>query len=183
MAASALVALSATAYDGATYEPVNGLECTNNWIKAINFNKDAKEAIGCLNHNRYRAAVIHEDKVYVANSYGDKAQVDIIDATNGDYIKTLVLTLNGANVTGTLQMTQVGVDSYGNLWGSPYMANSTWGTKVYIIDKETGAITRRLLVMGENRRIDHMDVVGDLTLVNDDCIIMSASSTVDFTVF
>lgn len=190
------------AKDNAVYEATDGFTCENLWI----FDRfhdlipvvEGEEAPAVASYyelspicsTQSRTATTDGENIYVIvngasgagtdGGYG-QAVIHVYDLMTGAYVKQLPLTLNGAAYEGQLAANTIGFDSYGHMFAVPYIGNSDGsGTlNVYIIDKETGALTSAgaLSCMGGIGRIDYVDVVGDLTGVEARCDLMAASSS------
>ena len=167
LAAVALMTLSASAAtDGRSYETTNGIKCENVWIYATNYNKSDLTAIDFLNTNKCRTAALHDGYVYVGNSTNydgivgsdgksvDCAGVEVFDAKTGAFVRKIKVTCDGEPVTGLLCANQVCFDSFGNLFVAGYVSSSTYGYKVYAVNKETGVAVKHELFMTNDARID-----------------------------
>ena len=106
-----------------------------------------------------------------------------VDATNGELVKELQLTLDG-NIYGgaTLSSNTVGVDNFGHLYMAPFSSNLATVQPVYLVDKETGELTfvAELDKGDALQRCDYIDVMGDLTLEEAECNIMSVGASSEY---
>ena len=186
------------------YPKKNGLTVTNLWLHSLN--GDEREGaqywanLPFANSNYDRTSLIYGDKVYVAESkptvveeQGEPktynyATLHVIDALTGTFEKSVTLTDNGQPVKtpSPTCFNQIGVDNYGNVWGCGYTANChNMPLRPYVINLEDGTVT----YVGECQvpdteetaggRVDFMDVVGDITGVEADGILMTAPSNTD----
>ncbi|MBQ4292593.1 MAG: hypothetical protein II752_07690 [Muribaculaceae bacterium] len=205
LAAAALCAASAFAgVDDATYENQAGLRCENQWLKSLNC--DEREGSGefaalpFASSNYARTALVLGDKIYVAESRPtvveeggepktyNYATLHVFDLATGELERSTTLTNDGAPIQSPspLCFNQIGVDNYGNVWGCGYTANChNAPLRPYVIDLESGAVTYQgeCLVPDEEEnaagRVDYVDVVGDITGVEADGILMCAPSNAD----
>lgn len=205
LAAAALIAASASAsVDPVEYEAQNGFICKNKWVKSLN--ADEREGVKewanlpFANSNYARTALVLGDKVYVAESAPtvveeggepktyNYATLHEFDLVSGDLIKSTVLTFEGAPIQSPspLSFNQIQVDNYGHVWGCGYTANCfNAPLRPYVINLEDGTVT----YVGECQvpdteetaggRVDYLDVVGDITGVEADGILMAAPSKAD----
>ena len=168
--------------DGEIYEPMGYYYCENLWV----MNDNADIEFPFLNTNT-RTACVHDGVVYVANSVDGATSTSpgVIykyDADTGKYLGSMRVTTDGTtDVTGVYVVNQIGVDNYGNLWTAEYRSSFSLGAIVRVINKETGIVeysTGYFNQTGGNNffgNIYHMDIVGDITLQNDGCVLMMAS--------
>ncbi|MBR5673623.1 MAG: dockerin type I repeat-containing protein [Muribaculaceae bacterium] len=178
--------------DGVNYEPVNGINIVNMWIQDRAHTPDVWPNMPYCNTSA-RTAVMKDGYIYIARSNANtviqgtdtlsQSVIYKVDATNGELIKELPLTLNGAVYGGaTLSSNTVGMDNYGHLYMAPFSSNLAQIQPVYMVDKETGEIT----LMGELdkgdalQRCDYIDVMGDITREEDECNIMSVGASSEY---
>ena len=179
--------------DGVKYEAVNGLKIQNLWIQ------DRAHTLETWSNQPYnntyaRTAVMHDGYIYITRSNANAVIIGTdtlsqsviykLDATNGEFIKELPLTLDGEIYGGTtLSANTVGVDNFGHLYVAPYSSNLNTVQTVYLVDKETGEMT---LVENLDKgdafevRCDYIDVMGDLTLEQAECNIMAAGASTEY---
>lgn len=212
IAAAAVVSGSAFAaepIDPATYDVVNGMCLKNRFLIAeSNITGDLggdrtalHDAYPMLSFKTARTACIAKyngkDVAILANSEdaGKKAKLYVIDIATGAIVKTVVPTIKGEALSGTLCANQIGCDDYGHIWlkGAQFTTykaatDDAEGAAVpfvfYQVDLETGALTEVATVAvtdydeanatdptGGVTRIDYFDLVGDITLTEDRCAI------------
>ncbi|MBP5315699.1 MAG: hypothetical protein J6Y87_07540 [Muribaculaceae bacterium] len=204
-AAAALCAASAfAAIDNVEYENQAGLMCKNKWLKSLN--SDEREGVQdwanlpFANSNYARTALVLGDKIYVAESRPtvveeggepktyNYATLHEFDLVSGDLIKSTTLTNDGSPIISPspLSFNQIQVDNFGHVWGCGYTANAhNAPLRPYVIDLESGAVTYQgeCIVPDEEEstagRVDYLDVVGDITGVEADGILMTAPSNAD----
>ena len=189
------------ASDPTSYPQKNGLVVTNLWLHSLNADERESEgdwaSLPFANSNYGRTSLIYGNKVYVAESrptiveeQGEPityyyATLHVIDALTGTFEKSVTLTDNGQPVKTPMPVSfsQIGVDDYGNFWGCGYTANChNMPLRPYVIDLETGAVTyvgECALPDAEETaagRVNYMDVVGDITSLQADGILMAAPS-------
>ena len=186
-----MVACAASAWavtDGVKYEPVNGIGIKNLWIQDRAHTPEVWSAQPYCN-TYARTAVMHDGFIYIAHSNAKtiiegtdtltQSVIYKLDATNGQLVKELDLTLDGEVYGGAvLSCNTVGVDNFGHLYMSPYTDVNTAKHPVYLVDKETGELT----LVGEFEkdlllRCDYIDVMGDLTREQAECNIMTVSAS------
>ena len=179
--------------DGVKYDVVNGLKIENLWIQDRAHTMDTWNPQP-YNNNYARTAVMHDGYIPISRSNANAVIIGTdtlsqsviykLDATNGNLIKELPLTLDGQVYGGaTLSANTVGVDNFGHLYVAPYSSELTTTQKVYLVDKETGEMTLvEELDKGDafEHRCDYIDVMGDLTLEQAECNIMSAGATSEY---
>lgn len=190
-----LLLTSATAWattDGVKYEPVNGINIVNLWIQDRYHTQDVWASMPYCNTSA-RTAVMKDGYIYIARSNANaviqgndtlaQSVIYKVDATNGNLIKELPLTLNGAIYGGAvLSSNTVGVDHFGHLFMSPYSSEKAAIHDVYLVDEETGALTLVAeLDKGDAvQRCDYIDVMGDLTREQAECNIMSVGASSEY---
>lgn len=136
---------------------------------------------------------MHDGYIYIARSNANAVYLGTdtlsqsviykVDATNGNLVKELELTLDGAVYGGpTLSANNVGVDHFGHLWMAPYTSEVATEQAVYLVDPETGELT--LVAMLDKSallsRCDYIDVMGDLTREQAECHIMAAGASTEY---
>ena len=197
MAAVALAALAVT--DGKTYPVVNGLKITNQWIfDRVHAGKNYINNDIC--HTFARTATMDQGIIYVARCEerflvvdGDSLMQSVIhrfSAVDGHQLEDLPLTLDGKPYGRYRGVASIGKDSFHHIWVAP-MTGGTGDLQqyvpIYMVDTETGEMT---LVVNLDKngtkgdtgwpRTDYVDVMGDLTLEQAECNIMTvAGSTAD----
>ena len=178
--------------DGVNYERVNGIGIKNMWIQ------DRAHAADVWSNRPYcntsaRTAVMNDGFIYIARSNANtviqgtdtlsQSVIYKVDATNGELVKELQLTLDG-NIYGgaTLSSNTVGVDNFGHLYMAPFSSNLATVQPVYLVDKETGELTfvAELDKGDALQRCDYIDVMGDLTLEEAECNIMTVGASSEY---
>ena len=168
--ASAIGAKAVT--DGQTYAEVNGIKIVNQWIfDRVHSGTDYTSNAIC--NQRARTATMDQGIIYVARSEelaviigSDTISQSVIhrfSAVDGSPLEDLPLTLDGA--------------PYGR-----FLGNVQQYVPVYLVNTETGELTLVVeLDKGDApQRTDYLDVIGDLTLEQAECNIMTVSgSTAD----
>ena len=179
--------------DNQLYEPVNGINIANQWIFDRVHTPTAYAADAICNQ-RARTATMIDGVIYVGRSEetaaltasGDTIGVQSIihrfKVEDGSPLPDLPLTLDGAPYCKFLGVASVGRDNFGHLWVAPMTSNVQVKVPVYLVNTETGEMT--LIVemdKGEApQRTDYLDVMGDVTLEEAECNIMTvAGSTAD----
>lgn len=183
-------ALAAT--DGVNYEAVNGIKIKNVWIQDRVHTQDVW-ANQPYNNTYARTAVMADGYVYIARSNANtviqgtdtlsQSVIYKLDAANGEMIKELQLTLNGAIYGGAvLSSNTVGMDAFGHLYMAPYTSELATMQPVYMVDKETGELTLMAeLDKGDVlQRCDYIDVMGDITLEEAECNIMTVGASSEY---
>lgn len=205
LGASAVPALAVE--DGFKYEDVNGFTCKSVWVDDRTSNMfgwqqlpfsgmAAKARTACL------AEVNGEDYIVVGWSKTDEidgvsndyAHLVFINFANGNVEKDLLMTCDGAPISGLLCANQVGCDNFGNLWfcgyvASVYAADTDKYTPVNIYkvdDLTTGACTKVAALTVDpseasdvaGGRVDYVSIVGDITRKEAGCSVMSALASI-----
>ena len=178
--------------DGVNYEPVNGIGIKNMWIQDRAHTPEVWSAKPYCNTSA-RTAVMYDGYIYIARSNANtviqgtdtlsQSVIYKLDASNGELVKELALTLDG-NIYGgaTLSSNTVGVDNFGHLYMAPFSSNLAQLQPVYMVDMETGELT----LMGELdkgdalQRCDYIDVMGDITREEAECNIMSVGASSEY---
>lgn len=178
--------------DGVNYERVNGIGIKNMWIQDRAHTADVWPNRPYCNTSA-RTAVMNDGFIYIARSNANtviqgtdtlsQSVIYKVDATNGELVKELQLTLDG-NIYGgaTLSSNTVGVDNFGHLYMAPFSSNLATVQPVYLVDKETGELTfvAELDKGDALQRCDYIDVMGDLTLEEAECNIMSVGASSEY---
>lgn len=188
---SAIAAASATATtDGVKYEPVNGINIVNLWIQDRAHTPDVWPNMPYCNTSA-RTSVMTNGYIYISRTNAQaviqgtdtlaQSVVYKLNAANGELVKELPLTLNGA-IYGqlTLNANTVGVDNFGHLFISPYSSEAATTHPIYLLDGETGELTLVAeLYKGDTEpaRCDYVDVMGDLTREQAECNIMTVGAS------
>ena len=178
--------------DGVNYERVNGIGIKNMWIQDRAHTADVWSNRPYCNTSA-RTAVMNDGFIYIARSNANtviqgtdtlsQSVIYKVDATNGELVKELQLTLDG-NIYGgaTLSSNTVGVDNFGHLYMAPFSSNLATVQPVYLVDKETGELTfvAELDKGDALQRCDYIDVMGDLTLEEAECNIMTVGASSEY---
>ena len=186
---TALSALALT--DGQTYPEVNGIKMVNKWIfDRVHSGTDYTSNAIC--NQRARTATMDQGIVYVARSEekaviigNDTISQSVIhrfSAADGSQLEDLPLTLDGAPYGRFLGVASIGKDDFHHIWVAPMTSTAQQYIPVYMVNTETGELT--LVVEMDKgdapQRTDYLDVIGDLTLEEAECNIMTVSgSTAD----
>ena len=190
--ACVMAAFSAHAItDKQNYPVVNGLKITNQWILDRVHAGDAYTNLDICNQ-RARTATMDQGIIYVSRSEeklviegNDSIMQSVIhrfSAADGRQLEDLPLTLDGAPYGKFLGVASIGKDSFHHIWVAPMTSTAQQYVPVYMVDTETGELT--LIVEMDKgdalQRTDYLDVIGDLTLEQAECNIMTvAGSTAD----
>ena len=189
---SIAVALSAMATtDGQTYPEVNGIKIVNKWIfDRVHSGTDYTSNDIC--NQRARTATMDQGVIYVARSEeraviigNDTISQSVIhrfSAEDGSQLEDLPLFLDGQPYGRFLGVASIGKDSFHHIWVAPMTSTAQQYVPVYLVDTETGELT--LVVEMDKgdapQRTDYLDIIGDLTLEEAECNIMTVSgSTAD----
>lgn len=185
-------ALSAWAVtDGQTYPEVNGIKIVNQWI-FDRVHTPAAYTNSPICNQRARTATMDQGIIYVARSEEraviigtdtiSQSVIHRFSAADGTELEDLPLTLDGAPYGRFLGVASIGKDSFHHIWVAPMTSTAQQYIPVYLVDTETGELT--LVVEMDKgdapQRTDYLDVIGDLTLEQAECNIMTvAGSTAD----
>ena len=185
-------ALSAWAVtDGQTYPEVNGIKIVNQWI-FDRVHTPAAYTNSPICNQRARTATMDQGIIYVARSEEraviigtdtiSQSVIHRFSAADGTELEDLPLTLDGAPYGRFLGAASIGKDSFHHIWVAPMTSTAQQYIPVYLVDTETGELT--LVVEMDKgdapQRTDYLDVIGDLTLEQAECNIMTvAGSTAD----
>ena len=178
--------------DGVAYERVNDIGIKNLWIQDRAHTPNVWSEKPYCNTSA-RTAVMYNGFIYIARSNANtviqgtdtlsQSVIYKVDATNGELVKELPLTLDGKIYGGaTLSSNTVGVDNFGHLYMAPFSSNLATIQAVYMVDKETGELT----LMGELdkgdalQRCDYIDVMGDITREEAECNIMTVGASSEY---
>ncbi len=177
--------------DNQQYATVNGISIANQWIYDRVHTPAAYTADAICNQ-RARTATMIGDVIYVGRSEeklvivgGDSISQSVLhrfSAIDGTPLPDLDLTLDGQPYGRFLGVASVGRDNFGHLWVAPMTSNVQVTVPVYLVDTETGELTLVVeMDKGEApQRTDYLDVLGDLTLEQAECNIMTvAGATAD----
>ena len=178
--------------DGVTYERVNDIGIKNLWIQ------DRAHTAEVWSNQPYcntsaRTAVMKDGYIYIARSNANtvilgtdtlaQSVIYKVNAANGELVKELALTLDGAIYGGAvLSSNTVGMDNFGHLYMAPYTSELATMQPVYMVDKETGELTLIAeLDKGDAlQRCDYIDVMGDITREEAECNIMTVGASSEY---
>ncbi len=188
--------------EGVTYPNKEGYTFTNLWVNCNakgEWKSYAENQIPSMDYvatatGSASEAIVASSKSFGVNDKGetglvDQGQLVIFDINTGAYLRNVALTIDGQPLTGLLCANHIGTDDYNNVYLFGYKA-STWNdTKnepnplnIYLVDTNTGALTLIAApALDEdfrhmNGRVDHIDVVGDITRQQAGCVVMAAPS-------
>ena len=178
--------------DGVAYERVNDIGIKNMWIQDRVHTPEVWSNMPYCNTSA-RTAVMTDGYIYIARSNANtiiqgtdtlaQSVIYKLDASNGELVKELALTLNG-NIYGgaTLSSNTVGMDNFGHLYMAPFSSNLATVQPVYMVDKETGELTLIAeLDKGDAlQRCDYIDVMGDITREEAECNIMTVGASSEY---
>ncbi len=170
--------------DGQTYAERGGIKVACQWIfdrvhTPETFNGHA------VNNARARTGVLLDDVIYIGRSEenavivgNDTVAQSVIhrfDALTGAELPDLDLTLGGAPYDRFLGVASVGKDNFGHLWVAPMTSNLAQYVPVYMVDIASGELTQvaNLDKTEALERTDYLDIVGDITLQQAKCTIMT----------
>lgn len=173
------------------YETVNGISMRNLWLlDRFHYGTLELEQFEWCN-TKARTAVLQEGIVYVARSEakqiipqpGDTVMAAVVyrfNALTGEELAPLDVTLNGEPYGVFLGANTIGKDNFGHVWIAPYTSEKTIEVPIYQLDVETGELTLRgNLDKGDViARTDYLDLVGDITLEEAECNVMTPGSQV-----
>lgn len=176
--------------DGQTYAKVNGIGVKNLWMFDRVHARTAYENSPICNTNA-RTATMTGGVIYVSRSQEKQVilpnpetgkndtilqgVIHCFDALTGQPTKDLDLTLNGQPYGTFLGNTCIGSDNFGHIWVAPMTSASGEFIPIYQVDTESGALN---LVTEMSKgdvmyRTDYLDLIGDLTLEQAECNIMT----------
>ena len=155
--------------DNDTYLPIDGVSVTNNWLRSVksNYNNFEQENYGSFN----RSFTVLGNNVYITNRSSNASNADcslrVYNANTGEWLRDINLPIE---VQGDyFPCNNVLVDDAGNLLISNMLLkiNNT-PLVIYSVNPENGAVVLRatLSTSESNGRIDHIDVLGDVTSGN-----------------
>lgn len=178
--------------DGVKYEAVNGIGIKNLWVQDRAHTPDVWSVQPYCN-TYARTAVMKDGYIYIARSNANaiiqgtdtltQSVIYKVDATNGELVKELALTLDGAIYGGpVLSCNTVGMDNFGHLYMAPYTSELATEQPVYMVDKETGELTlMAMLDKGDAiQRCDYIDLMGDITREEAECNIMTVGASSEY---
>ena len=177
------------------YETVNGISMRNLWLlDRFHYGVNELQSDYEWCNTKARTAVLQEGVVYVARSEAKQiitpgangndtimaAAIYRFDAMTGEEMAPLDVTLNGEPYGVFLGANSIGKDNFGHVWIAPYTSEKTADMPLYQVDIETGELT---LVATLNKgdviaRTDYVDLVGDITLEQAECNVLSPGSGV-----
>ena len=191
----AMLAMTASAWavttDGQTYEPVNGIKIANQWIfDRVHTRTAYTESPIC--HTYARTATMIGDEIYVGRS----AEKTVIIGTDtiaqcvihrfsvkdGSPLGDLDLTLDGRPYGAFIGVASVTRDNFGHLIVAPMTSNVATKVPIYLVNTQTGELTlvTEMQKGDAPQRTDYIDVMGDITLNEAECNIMTvAGATAD----
>ncbi len=188
--AGACLASLALGTDGQTYPTVNGLDIVNLWtFDRMHTGKTYTDNAIC--HTKARTATMLDGVIYVARSEEKAVVLDddsdpVLQAVihrfnveDGTPLPDLELTIDGVPLSGLLAAASIGRDDFGHLWVAPTTSDAKLTVPVYMVDTTTGALTlvTEMSKGGYPQRTDYLDVMGDLTLEQAECNIMTISGS------
>ena len=178
--------------DGVAYDRVNDIGIKNLWIQDRAHTPDVWSNQPYCNTSA-RTAVMKDGFIYIARSNANtvilgtdtlaQSVIYKVNAANGELVKELTLTLDGAIYGGAvLSSNTVGMDNFGHLYMAPYTSELATMQPVYMVDKETGELTLIAeLDKGDAlQRCDYIDVMGDITREEAECNIMTVGASSEY---
>ncbi len=176
--------------DGQTYAKVNGIGVKNLWMfDRVHAGTAYTNSAVC--HTNARTATMTGGVVYVSRSQekmiimpnsetgmNDTIMQGVIhcfDALTGEHTKDLDLTLNGEPYGVFLGNTSIGCDNFGHIWVAPMTSATAIVIPIYLVDTESGEMTLATnMEKGDvPYRTDYLDLIGDITLEQAECNIMT----------
>ena len=177
--------------DGVKYEPVNDIKIVNLWIQDRAHTPEVWSSKPYCNTSA-RTSVMTGGYIYISRTNANtviqgtdtlaQSVVYKLNALNGEMVKDLPLTLDGAIYGNTtLNANTVGVDNFGHLFISPYTSELATEQPVYLLNEETGELSLvATLDKGDAlSRCDYIDVMGDLTREQAECNIMTVGASTE----
>ena len=182
------VAQSWAVTDGQTYAEYDGIKIANQWIfDRVHVGKAYVDNPIC--NQRARTAVLNGDVIYVARSE-EKSVIVGTDTVaqsvihrfavkDGSMLEDLPLTLNGKPYSAFLGVASIGKDNFGHIWVAPMTSPTLTVIPIYLVDTESGELTHMgNLDKGDaSQRTDYLDLVGDITLQEAKCTIMTVAGS------
>ena len=192
---SALAAGQLLKKDPNGYETVNGISMRNLWLlDRFHYGVNELQTDFEWCNTKARTAVLQDGIVYVARSEAKQiirpgangndtimaAMIYRFDAMTGEEMAPLDVTLNGEPYGAFLGANSIGKDNFGHVWVAPYTSEQTANVPLYQVNIETGELT---LVATLNKgdviaRTDYLDLVGDITLEEAECNVMTPGAQV-----
>lgn len=177
------------------YEPVNGISMRNLWLlDRFHYGVNELQTDYEWCNTKARTAVLQDGIVYIARSEAKQiirpgangndtimgAVIYRFDAMTGEQMPPLDVTLNGEPYGVFLGVNSIGKDNFGHVWVAPYTSEKTADVPLYQVDIETGELTLRgNLNKGDViARTDYLDLIGDITLEEAECNVMTPGSQV-----
>ena len=175
----------------ATYEPYEGITCTNLYNISRGHDPEAFLATPMAEFtNKTRSMVVRDGKLYIAESRtiapedgesNDFGHLIVIDRNTGVVEGRVQLTVNGDPLKGLLCANQIGVDDFGNIWVIGLVSSTaTTPIRLYHIKDVTTGETELIaeLYLPEDEaeaagRHDYFDLVGDVTGVEAGTVVMT----------
>lgn len=174
------------------YETKNGISIRNLWLyDRFHYGVNELQSDFAWCNTKARTAVIQNGIVYIAHSEakeiiaqsGDTEMAAVIyryNALTGEELPALNVTLYGKPYTTFLGVNSIGKDNFGHVWVAPYTSEKTAEVPLYQVNVETGELT---LVANLDKgdviaRTDYLDLVGDITLEQAECNVMTPGSQV-----
>ena len=101
--------------------------------------------------------------------------IHCFDALTGQPIKDLDLTFNGEPYGVFLGNASIGCDNFGHIWVAPMTSAAATVIPIYLVDTESGEMTLATnMEKGDvPYRTDYLDLIGDITLEQAECNIMT----------
>ena len=174
--------------DPNTYPEVNGINVKNLWLRdRVHYGAADLELLDWCNSSARTGALL-DGVIYIGRSEaktvvptpGDTILQSVIyriDATTGESLPPLDVTLNGQPYGAFRGVNNVGKDNFGHVWVAPLSLEANPQIPFYQLNTETGELT--LLTTFDKgdvvNRIDYLDVVGDITLEEAECNVMTPS--------
>lgn len=183
--------------DPNSYETVNGISMRSLWLlDRFHYGVNELQTDYAWCNTKARTAVLQDGVVYVARSEAKQiirpaasgngndtimaAVIYRFDAMTGEEMAPLDVTLNGEPYGVFLGVNSIGKDNFGHVWVAPYTSEKTAEVPLYQLNTTSGELT---LVATLNKgdviaRTDYLDLVGDITLEQAECNVMTPGSQV-----
>lgn len=181
----------AVTVDPTLYKEYDGIKVQNLWLlDRVHCPKDFAADADLSSNNYARRAILRNGIAYVALSNAGNVVVapgDTVkevgrilryDARTGKKLESLELTLNGRPYGGLLCANNIGVDNYGHFWIMPFTQSARY-VPFYQLNENTGEL-KLLAELDKGAKIartDYCDVIGDITLKEDVCNIISPGAS------